>query len=391
MANDRIYLSPPHMSEDSRELLLEAFDSNWIAPLGPQVDAFEREFAERIGVKHAVALSSGTAALHLALLLSGVGPGDEVGTATLTFAATANAIRYVGATPVFLDSQPGTWNLDPHLLAEELEAGVRRGRPLKAVVAVDLFGQCADYRPIGECCRSYETPLIEDAAEALGATYRGQAAGTFGQIGCFSFNGNKIITTSGGGMLVTECKALADRARFLASQARHSCPEYEHFETGYNYRMSNLLAAVGRGQMRVLDKRVQRRRANFRFYQQALGDLPGIAFMPQHPEGRPTRWLTCITVDPEQFGATREEVRLALERENIESRPVWKPMHLQPPYAGCRVRGGEVAEGLFRHGLCLPSGSNLSDDDLARIAGIIRAVAGRNVAVAGTHGALSNR
>ena len=382
MANDRIYLSPPHMSQDSRELLLEAFDSNWIAPLGPQVDAFEREFAEKIGVKRAVALSSGTAALHLALLLSGVGPGDDVGTATLTFAATANAIRYVGATPVFLDSEPSTWNLDPDLLAKELEAGVRRGRPLKAVVAVDLFGQCADYQPIRELCRSYETPLIEDAAEALGATYCGQAAGTFGQIGCFSFNGNKIITTSGGGMLVTECRALADRARSLASQARHSCPEYEHLETGYNYRMSNLLAAVGRGQLRVLDERVRRRRANFGYYQQVLGDLPGIAFMPEHPQGRSTRWLTCITVDPQRFGATREDVRLALEKENIESRPVWKPMHLQPPYAGCRVRGGPVAEGLFRQGLCLPSGSNLSEGDLARVVDIIRAVAGRKLMVA---------
>ena len=380
MANDRIYLSPPHMSSDSRELLLEAFDSNWIAPLGPQVDAFEREFAERIGAEHAVALSSGTAALHLALLLSGVGPGDEVGTATLTFAATANAIRYVGATPVFLDSQPGTWNLDPDLLAEELQAGARRGRPLKAVVSVDLFGQCADYRPICQLCRRYEIPLIEDAAEALGATYGGQAAGTFGRFGCFSFNGNKIITTSGGGMLVTECQALADKARALASQARHARAEYEHFATGYNYRMSNLLAAVGRGQLRVLNQRVAQRRANYRHYRQTLGELPGIAFMPEHPNGRSTRWLTCITVDPDEFGATREDVRLALEEQNIESRPVWKPMHLQPPYAGCPVRGGAVAEQLFRHGLCLPSGSNLSEDDLARITRIIRAVAGRNVA-----------
>ena len=391
MANDRIYLSPPHMSRDSRELLLEAFDSNWIAPLGPQVDAFEREFARKIGSEHAVALSSGTAALHLGLLLSGVGPGDEVGTATLTFAATANAIRYVGATPVFLDSEPGTWNLDPYLLAEELEAGARRGRPIKAVVAVDLFGQCADYGPIREFCRAHQTPLIEDAAEALGATYCGQAAGTFGHFGCFSFNGNKIITTSCGGMLVTECEALAEKARSLASQARHACPEYEHFATGYNYRMSNLLAAVGRGQLRVLEERVRNRRANFRYYQQALGDLPGIAFMPEHPQGRSTRWLSCITVDPDEFGATREDIRLALERANVESRPVWKPMHLQSPYAGYRVRGGDVAEGLFRHGLCLPSGSNLSHDDLARIVGIIRALADRNVAVGSTRGAFSIR
>ncbi|MFH1264490.1 MAG: aminotransferase class I/II-fold pyridoxal phosphate-dependent enzyme [Planctomycetota bacterium] len=374
MARDRIYLSPPHMSEDSRALLLEAFDSNWIAPLGPHVDAFEKEFAEKVGQQHAVALSSGTAALHLALRLLEVGPGDEVATATFTFAATANAICYVGAAPVFIDSERRTWNLSPELLAEELEAGVRRGRPLKAVLAVDLFGQCADYEPIREVCRFYETPLIEDAAEALGATYGGQSAGTFGEIGCFSFNGNKIITTSGGGMLVTSCKARADRARFLASQARDPCLEYQHSEIGYNYRMSNLLAAVGRGQLRVLDERVERRRANFAFYRRAIGGLPGIRFMPQHSGGRSTCWLTCITIDPEQFGATREDVRLALERENIESRPVWKPMHLQPAYGRCRVRGGQVAEHLFYHGLCLPSGSNLGRDDLASIAGIVRSV-----------------
>lgn len=363
------------MSEASRELLLEAFDSNWIAPLGPHVDAFEREFAEKVGRQHAVALSCGTAALHLAMRLLEIGPGDEVATATLTFAATANAICYVGAEPVLIDSERKTWNLSPELLAEELEAGVRRGRPLKAVLAVDLFGQCADYEPIRETCRFYETPLIEDAAEALGASYGGQPAGTFGEIGCFSFNGNKIITTSGGGMLVTSSKAWADRARFLATQARDPCLEYQHSEIGYNYRMSNLLAAVGRGQLRVLDERVQRRRANFAFYQRAIGDLPGIRFMPQHSRGRSTCWLTCITVDPEQFGATREDVRLALERENIESRPVWKPMHLQPVYRHCRIRGGQVAEQLFYDGLCLPSGSNLSHDDLSRIAEIVRSVA----------------
>ncbi len=370
----RVYLSSPHMSPHDRALLLDAFDSNWIAPLGPHVDAFEREFAEKLGVEHAVALSSGTAALHLALLTLGVGPGDEVATATLTFAATANAIRYVGATPVFIDSQPNSWNLDPGLLAEELEAAARRGRPLKAILAVDVLGQCADYRPIRKLCEFHRIPLIEDAAEALGATYRGQPAGTFGQIGCFSFNGNKIITTSGGGMLITAQKDLADRARFLASQARDPAPHYEHSQIGYNYRMSNLLAALGRGQLRVLDQRVQRRRANFRFYHQALGDLPGVVFMPEHPAGRSTRWLTCITIDPQQIAATPEDIRLALEAENIEARPLWKPMHLQPVYRGCRLRGGRIAEELFQRGLCLPSGSNLSDDDLARTAAIIRAV-----------------
>ncbi len=369
----RIYISPPHMSAQDRELLLEAFDSNWIAPMGPQVEAFEREFAEKIGVKHVVALSSGTAALHLAMILLDLGPGDEVATATLTFAAVANVICYVGAAPVFIDSQKSSWNLDPDLLAEELDGAARRGRPIKAVLAVDVLGQCADYDAIRALCRWHEIPLVEDAAEALGATYCGRPAGTFGQIGCFSFNGNKIITTSSGGVLATASRTLADRARFLATQARGPLPYYEHAEIGYNYRMSNLLAALGRGQLRVLDERVRQRRRNFRFYRRALGDLPGIAFMPELPQGRSTRWLTCITVDPAQFGATREDMRLALERENIESRPVWKPMHLQPVFAGCRSRGGDVARRLFEQGLCLPSGSNLNGDDLTRIVRIIRA------------------
>jgi dTDP-4-amino-4,6-dideoxygalactose transaminase len=379
---DRIYLSPPHMSQDSRTLLLEAFDSNWIAPTGPALDAFEREFAATVGVEHAVALNSGTAALHLALLLIGVKSGDEVITSTLTFSATANAIRYAGATPVFVDCERNTWNLDPDLLAEELAFAVRRGRPPKAVLVVDVFGQCADYGRIRDLCLQYHVPLIEDAAEALGATYDGHAAGTFGQIGCFSFNGNKIITTGGGGMLVTSRKDWADRARYLASQARDPQPHYEHSEVGYNYRMSNLLAAVGRGQLRELDDRIERRRAIFRFYEVALGDVPGIGFMPEHPAGRSSRWLTCITVDPEQRGVTRDDIRLALERQNIESRPVWKPMHLQPAFAGCRVRGGAVSEQLFRDGLCLPSGSNLGEKDLRRIVEVIRGVARPTTAVA---------
>ncbi len=385
--NQRIHLSPPHMSGNERALLLEAFDSNWIAPLGPHVDAFEKEFrrvlfrshvdafekefAEKVGAVHAVAVSSGTAALHLALILSGVGPGDQVATSTLTFAASANAIRYVGAEPVFIDSERASWNIDPQLLAEEIEAGVRRGKPIKAVLAVDILGQCADWEPIVNLCRTYDIPLIEDAAEALGATYQGRAAGTFGRIGCFSFNGNKIITTSGGGMLITESREIADRARFLATQAREPAPHYEHAEIGYNYRMSNLLAAVGRGQLRVLEDRVERRRAVFRFYEKALGHLPGIEFMPEIPGGRSTRWLTCVLIDPKQFGASREDVRLALEAENVESRPVWKPMHLQPAYRGCRVRGGAVSEAIFRDGLCLPSGTNLTAEELDRVVRLV--------------------
>jgi dTDP-4-amino-4,6-dideoxygalactose transaminase len=373
---DRIYLSPPHMSHYEREFVMEAFDSNWIAPLGPHVDALEQEFAAQIGAREAVALSSGTAALHLALRLLGIGPGDEVLTSTLTFAATAFAITYVGARPVFIDSEPTTWNLDPQLLADELRQAARRKRLPKAVMVVDLYGQCADYRPIREICDRYGVPILEDAAESLGASYEGQAAGTFGVLGAFSFNGNKIITTSGGGMLVCQQSEHARRARFLATQARDPAPHYQHTEIGYNYRMSNLLAAIGRGQLRVLEDRVERRRANFNFYRQALGDVPGIDFMPEHPRGRSTRWLTCMTVDPHAFGATREEIRLALDAQNIEARPTWKPMHLQPVFAGCRVRGGAVAEQIFARGLCLPSGSNLAEEDRTRVADIVRAVGG---------------
>jgi dTDP-4-amino-4,6-dideoxygalactose transaminase len=369
---DRIYLSPPHMSPQEREFLLEAFDSNWIAPLGPHVDAFEREFASKIGFKQAAAVSSGTAALHLALLLLNVGPGNEIVTSTLTFAATANAITYAGATPVFIDSDRETWNMDPNLLADELDACARRGKLPKAVVTVDLYGQCADYAPIQEICAHYNIPIVEDAAESLGATYNGQAAGTFGTIGCFSFNGNKIITSSGGGMLASDQSELVKQARFLATQARDPAPHYEHTHIGYNYRLSNLLAAVGRGQLQVLDDRVERRRANFQFYREALSDMPGIAFMPEHSQCRSTRWLTCLTIDPNQFGETRDDVRLTLEAENIESRPTWKPLHLQPVFSGCRVRGGAVSEQIFRQGLCLPSGSNLSDEDRNRIVELVR-------------------
>jgi dTDP-4-amino-4,6-dideoxygalactose transaminase len=374
-AMERIYLSSPHMSLYERELLLDAFDSNWIAPLGPHVDAFEKEFAEKIGIASAAAVSSGTAALHLALMLLGVGPGDEVLTSTLTFAATANAITYVGAVPVFIDSDYDTWNMDPQLLADELAACARRGKLPKAVITVDLYGQCCDYEPIREICSHYNVPIIEDAAEALGATYEGQAAGTFGIIGCFSFNGNKIITTSGGGMLASNHADLVKRARFLATQARDPAPHYEHSHIGYNYRLSNLLAAVGRGQLRVLDDRIERRRANYQFYQESLADLPGIAFMPEHPKVRSTRWLTCITIDQEQFGATCEDLRLALEADNIEARPAWKPMHMQPVFSGCRVRGGAVSENIFHHGLCLPSGSNLTHVDRCRVADLIHSVA----------------
>jgi pyridoxal phosphate-dependent aminotransferase EpsN len=363
----RIYLSPPHVGELERQLLLDAFDSNWIAPLGPHVDAFEREFAAAVGMPHAAALSSGTAALHLALEAVGVSRDDEVITCTLTFAATANAIAYLGGRPVFVDCDPETWTIDPDLLEEELAACARRGKRPAAVIAVDLYGQCADYDRIEDICRTYGVPLVEDAAEALGATYRGRAAGTFGEAAAFSFNGNKILTTSGGGMLVSRRSDLVERARYLSTQAREPAPHYQHSEIGYNYRMSNLLAALGRGQLQTLDERIERRLANGRSYREGLGNMPGITFMPEAAYGSPNGWLTCLTIDPARFGASREDVRQHLESLDIESRPVWKPMHLQPAFAGCRCRGGAVAADLFDRGLCLPSGSTLADADRERV------------------------
>lgn len=370
----RIYLSPPHMGDQERALLLEAFDSNWIAPLGPHVDAFERELAERVGVPHAVALSSGTAALHLALLMLGVTRGDEVVVSTLTFAASANPITYLGATPVFIDAEPKTWNMDPDLLEQELADCAKRGKLPKAVVAVDLYGHVCDYARIRATCDRYEVPLIEDAAEALGSTRAGRSAGSFAAMGVFSFNGNKIITTSGGGMLVSERKEWIDKARFLSTQARDPAPHYEHSHIGFNYRLSNLLAAVGRGQLQVLDQRVAARRANNAFYRQALSEAPGIEFLADATDGTWNAWLTCLTVDPEAFGADREALRVALEKENIEARPVWKPMHLQPVFSGCRVRGGQVAERLFNRGLCLPSGSSLTPEERQLVVNVVASV-----------------
>jgi pyridoxal phosphate-dependent aminotransferase EpsN len=369
----RIFLSPPHLGAAERDLLLDALESNWIAPLGPHVDAFEREFAEKLGVGHAVALSSGTAALHLALLVAGVRPGDTVLTSTLTFAATANAIRYVGAEPVFIDSERVSWNFDPQLLAAEMRRAAAGGNLPKAAVVVDICGQCADWEPIREICREYSVCTIEDAAESLGATYHGKPAGTLADTGCFSFNGNKIITTSGGGMLVTENASWAATVRHLATQARDPTLHYQHSKIGYNYRLSNLLAAVGRGQLQVLNDRVARRRANFEFYRRELANLPGVDFMPEAVFGQATRWLSCILIDPAVYGVTPGEVCNALAAENIEARPMWKPMHQQPVFADCRVVGGHVSDDIFRCGLCLPSGSSLTDNDLHRVVRAFRA------------------
>ncbi|MDB4948266.1 MAG: 4-keto-6-deoxy-N-acetyl-D-hexosaminyl-(lipid carrier) aminotransferase [Gemmatimonadetes bacterium] len=376
----RIYLSTPHLGELERRLVGDAFATNWVAPLGPHVDGFEAEFADVVGTPHAVALSSGTAALHLGLILVGVGPGDEVLVSDLTFSASVNPIVYLGARPILVDSEPGSWTLDPDLLGRFLARRAAAGRVPKALILVHLYGQSADIDPILDLCERYGVALIEDAAEAVGTTYRDQSPGTFGTIGAYSFNGNKIITTSGGGMLVSPDRRLAERARKLATQAREEAPHYEHTEIGYNYRMSNVLAAIGRGQLRVLDDRIARRRANFAYYESTLGELPGIGFMPEAPWGRHTRWLTCITVDPAAFGADREAVRLALEDRNIEARPVWKPMHLQPVFQGAECVGGSVGEELFERGLCLPSGSNLTRDDLERVVEAVQEVAFSGVA-----------
>jgi len=370
---NRLYLSPPHMSEEGYELKFvnDAFDSNWIAPLGPHVDGFEKEFAAYHGIPYAAALSSGTSALHLALITLGVSKGDEVLCSTFTFSATANAIIYVGAYPVFIDSNENTWNMDPNLLLEELERRSRINKLPKAVLVVDILGQSADWEPILVACRQFNIPIIEDAAEALGATYHGLKTGTFGDVAIFSFNGNKIITTSGGGMLVSRDKEIVDTSRFLATQARDSAPHYEHSQIGYNYRMSNVLAAIGRGQLKILDRRVEKKRWIFEYYRSALSGLPGVKFMPEPDNFRSTRWLTCILVDSTKFGATRDDIRLALETENIESRPLWKPMHLQPVFKGCLAIDGSLSVKLFENGLCLPSGTALTCEHLSSICSII--------------------
>jgi pyridoxal phosphate-dependent aminotransferase EpsN len=364
------------MGDRELALVKEAFESNWIAPLGPHVDAFEREFARLVGSAHAAAVSSGTAALHLAMRLAGVRSGDEVLCSSLTFVASANPILYQGAMPVFVDSEERSWNMDPALLAEELDHCARTWRPPRAVILVHLYGQSANIDPIVEACNRHGVVLIEDAAEALGATYKQISPGTAGRMGIFSFNGNKIITTSGGGMLVSGDEALMQEARFLASQAREPLPYYEHTKLGYNYRMSNVLAAIGRGQLMVLEERVRARRRVFERYREALKDEPGISFMPEAPWGRSSRWLTVMRIDGEEFGADREDVRLALEAKDIEARPVWKPMHLQPVFRSARRVGGKVAERLFQQGLCLPSGSRMTDADVDRVVEAVRGARG---------------
>ncbi len=371
-AGQRIFLSPPHMSGNELRLVEEAFASNYVAPVGPMVDALEREFAERTGVAGATAVASGTAALHLVLRLLGVGAGDEVWTSTLTFIGGVSPICQLGAAPVFFDVSPATWTIDPALLADEMAKAARFGRLPKAVVPTDLYGQSCDIDTILAICEPYRIPVVTDSAEALGATYRGRPVGSAGAAAIFSLNGNKIITASGGGIIVSRDRRLTDQARFLAQQARDPAPHYEHTTLGYNYRLSNVCAAIARGQLAVLDDRVAARRAIFTRYQAGLGDLPGIAFMPEAAYGRCTRWLTVMLVDPQEFGADREVLRLALEAANIEARPVWKPMHLQPVFAQARHVGGAVSESCFEKGLCLPSGSALAQSGQGRVIDIVR-------------------
>lgn len=369
----QILLSTPHLGDAEREYVEEAFRTNWIAPLGPNVDAFERELADYVGVAHAAAMSSGTAALHIAMRLLDVNPGDEVFCSSLTFVASANPILYQFAKPVFIDSEPESWNMSPAALERALEDRRRNGKLPKAVVVVDLYGQSADMDPIVALCEHYGVPLVEDAAESLGATYKGRASGSFGRLGVYSFNGNKIITTSGGGMLVADDPDLIKRARFLSTQAREAALHYEHTEVGYNYRMSNVLAGIGRGQLKVLDERVQARRKVFTDYVELLADVEGIEWMPEPAHGNSNRWLTAFTLAP---GHAPEDLIKALAAGRIEARPVWKPMHLQPLFAGHdyfeHASGNDISGDLFARGVCLPSGSNMSYEQVQRVAEAIR-------------------
>ena len=375
----RVYLSPPDMGADERAMLIDAFDSGWVAPVGPHLTQFEEEFVARLGPTsdgtdlHAVALSSGTAALHLALQLVGVGPGDEVLVPTLTFVASASPVAYLGARPHFVDAERLTWNIDPNLLEDALAERARRGRLPKAVVVVDVIGQCADWDPIIDLCARYEVPIVEDAAEALGATYKGRQAGTFGAIGAFSFNGNKTITTGGGGMLVGSADHVA-HARKLATQAREPVLWYEHTELGYNYRLSNLLAAVGLAQLRRLDGIIERQRAVNRAYRDGVVHFGTVGFMPNAADGCPTNWLTAITLETGDGAPTPAAVIDAFEAEGLEARPMWKPLHLQPVFAGHDVVGGAVAEDIFERSVCLPSGSTMSPDDIDRAVACLREV-----------------
>ena len=377
--NPRLFLSPPHMGGREQEFVRQAFASNYIAPLGPMVDAFEKEFAAYVGIPHCLALSSGTSATHLALRHLGLKPGDVVLASTLTFIGSVTPVTFEGATPVFIDCDESSWNLDPALLERALADAAKRDRLPKAVIPTDLYGQPCDLPRIRAICDRHGVPVICDSAESVGAKYNGRHAGTDAWATTFSFNGNKIITTSGGGMLASADPALIDHARKLSQQARDPAPWYEHTEIGFNYRLSNILAAIGRGQLEVLEDRVRRRREIFEGYRARLGDVPGISFMPEPAGWRSNHWLTVALIDPAAFGTDTHAVRAALEAENVEARPLWKPMHLQPIFKGNPFwKGPEaVSERLFARGLCLPSGTAMTEGDLDRVCGIVRRAAVR--------------
>lgn len=374
----KIWLSSPHMGGSEQKYVNEAFETNWIAPLGPNVDGFEQDLANYTETKHAAALSAGTAALHLALIMLGIKPGDEVICQSMTFSASANPIAYLGATPVFVDSEEETWNMCPNLLRKAIASRIELGKKPKAIVPVHLYGMPAKMEDIMAVANEFEIPVIEDAAEALGSSINGKAMGSYGVLGVLSFNGNKIITTSGGGALISDDDDYIKKARFLATQARDAAPHYQHSEIGYNYRMSNVAAGIGRGQMEVLNQRVEKRRANFEFYKRELNNLPAITLVDEPSGYYSNRWLSTILINPALAnGVTRERIADTLAADNIECRPLWKPMHLQPVFEGAPFYGNGISEELFANGLCLPSGSNLSDEDLHRvIAGIKSCFAG---------------
>jgi pyridoxal phosphate-dependent aminotransferase EpsN len=372
----KIFLSSPHMSGNEQRYIDEAFDTNWIAPLGPNIDEFEKEIAHYVGVNEAVAVSSGTAAIHLALSLLDVKKGDTVFCSSLTFVASANPIIYQGADPVFIDSELDTWNMSPEALEKAFKEASSEGKLPKAVIVVNLYGQSAKMEEILSICNQYGVPIIEDAAESLGSTYKGKASGTFGKYGIYSFNGNKIITTSGGGMLISEDIAGLKKARFLATQARDPAPHYQHSNIGFNYRMSNILAGIGRAQLEVLKHRVEARRLIFEKYYQELAHLPGFYFMPELENTQSNRWLTALTINEAEAGVSVQDVLLALTEENIEARPVWKPLHMQPIFQGAKYyshsKRENISEYLFENGICLPSGSNMTDEDQIRIINCIK-------------------
>lgn len=366
--NKRIWLSSPHMGGTELDYVKEAFSTNWIAPLGPNVDAFENSLARYCGVEQAVALSSGTAAIHLALIMLGVEQGDDVLASAFTFSATVNPIVYLGATPILIDSEPETWNMNPDLLEAAIKNRLSKGKKPKAIIPVHLYGMPANMERIMEIAERYDIPVIEDAAEALGSNIDGKPAGSFGKLSVLSFNGNKIITSSGGGALLSNESTFMEKARFLATQARDEAPHYQHSHIGYNYRMSNVLAGIGRGQLEVIDQRVEQRRENFLFYKKNLQDFEGISFLDEPDKSYySNRWLTTILVDPIKTGKTRENIRTALAKENIEARPLWKPMHLQPVFSSCPAYVNGTSEKLFSEGLCLPSGTNMTDEDRYRV------------------------